>query len=138
MNTNDNKAALAPQVISTDTTTLGEIVDLQNASKHKVAVQFGPVTDGDYQIVIEHGNDSGLSDAADVDATDQVRGNRYNEAIANAADKDVFEFELLRKFKRFARVKVISANTTVGALIAAQWVEWDLSNSKPNDKNKVA
>lgn len=138
MNKSQNIAALEPQVISTDTTTLGEIVDLHDGNKHKVAVQFGPVTDGDYQLVIEHGDDPGLSDAADVDATNQIRGNRYDEAIANAADKDIFEFELLRKFKRFARLKVISANTTSGTLIAAQWVLMDLSGSKPNNKNKVA
>lgn len=136
MNKDQNIVALAPQSITTDTTTVGEIVDLKGAAKHKFAVIFGVVTDGDYDFIIEHGDDAGLSDAADVDAATQIRGNLYNTPVTPLVN-EVYEFELLSKFKRFARLKVVSDNTSSGANIAAVASLMKLSGSMPNDKNPV-
>lgn len=135
MNKTNTPIALAPQAITSSTTTLGEIIDLADTEKHFFAVQLGVFTDGTYTFVIEHGNETNLSDAADVVEADQIRGNLYNTAIAPSGDKRVYIWELLSKFKRFARLKVISASVTSGTLIGATVVERRLKTSFDNDRN---
>jgi len=134
VNTTNTKIAIPAQEIASDTTTLGEIIDLQDVEMITFAAAIADFTDGTYQFVIEHGEDSGLSDAADVDVTDQVRGNLYNTAIAPSADNRVYRFQLL-KFKRFARLKVISAGTTVGTFLSATAELMRLRGSLANAQN---
>ena len=98
--------------------------------------QFGDFTDGTYAFLIEHGDDSGLSDAAAVDPTDQIRGNLYNTAIT-PIDNQVLRWQLL-KFKRFARLSVVSASTSTGTLLAASAELSRLRGSLANDTNVTA
>ena len=122
------------QAIATDTATNGEIIDLQDVGMVDFVAMIADFTDGDYAFKIQHGDDSGLSDAADVDATDQIRGNLYNEAITPSEDNRVYRWQLL-KFKRYARLVVTSDNTSTGTLLSASAELNDLRGSLNNDLN---
>jgi len=136
VNKNNTKVALAAQAIASDTTTVGEIIDLQDVEMVDFVGLFGDFTDGTYAFLIEHGDESNLSDAAAVDPVNQIRGNLYNTAIV-PVDKQVVRFQLL-KFKRFARLSVISASTTSGTLLAASAELSMLRGSLDNDTNVTA
>ena len=58
--------ALKIQEITTNTTTDGEIIDMQGFDSVTFLFQTGTVTDGDYTVLIQEGDDSGLSDNTDV------------------------------------------------------------------------
>lgn len=131
-----NIAIAIPPALVGDGAVVGPIVDLQDTQKHFLAVTVGALVDGDITVLIEDGDDSGLSDAAAVDADTQIRGNLYGVAITPSAANRVYYFELLKKFKRYARVTITGANITGTSLgLSASFVERRLSDSFGNDRN---
>lgn len=135
MNKTNVTIAIPPALVG-DGAVVGPVVDLQGTEKHFLAVTVGAYTDGDITVLLEDGDDSGLSDAAAVTAADQVRGNLYNVAITPSAANRVYKFELLSKFKRYARATVTGANITGTSLgLSASFVERRLDSTDSNDSN---
>lgn len=97
--------------ITTDTTTVGAILDFQGIVRALFNVFTFTVTDGDYEFKLFHGDDSGLSDEAEVLASD-ILGTIPNY-VADTDDNKVETFEY-RCRKRYGRIKIVSTNTTVG------------------------
>ncbi len=109
--------ALDAAVITTDTTTVGNIIDTQGYEAIEFVIQSGTVTDGTYTPLIEEGDDSGLSDAAAV-ADSGLLGTEAAAAFA-AADDDAVKRVGYRGGKRYVRLSMVSAGTTAGAAFMA-------------------
>ena len=100
--------------IATDTTTVGNIIDLAGFASLVFSLVTGTVSDGDYTLVIEHGDDSALSDAATVASTDLIGG--LPSFTADTDDNLSKDVGYVGK-KRYVRASIVSANTTSGAFI---------------------
>ena len=107
----DSKAliALANQDITTDTTVNGAIIDTAGFTGLEFLFASGTITDGAYAISLVHGDDSGLSDAADVPAAEEL-----GVAAYVAADDDLPKRLGYIGKKRFVRTKHVSTGTTAG------------------------
>lgn len=106
------------QSISTDTTTNGEIIDLQGFEACTFVFQTGTVTDGDYTVLIQEGDDSGLSDAAAVADADLVGTEADASFSADTDDNKVSSIGYIGS-KRYVRFNVVSTNTSTGATVGA-------------------
>lgn len=114
------------QTISSDTTTNGDIIDLQGFDSCTFLFQTGTVTDGDYTVLIQEGDDSGLSDAAAVADADLTATEASVSFTADTDDNVVSKIGYIGS-KRYVRFNVVSANTTSGAVVGAQAVLGDAS-----------
>jgi len=101
--------------ISTDTTTVGNIIDTAGNEAVDIALVTGTITDGDYVLSLEHGDDSGLSDAAVVAATD-LDALVSTVAIAAADDNTAKSIGYVGK-KRYVRINVVSTSTSTGGTV---------------------
>lgn len=117
----NQKVALKTRAISTDTTTVGEIIDMQGFESLELLIQAGTLTDGDYTPLVEDGDDSGLSDAAAV-SDDFLLG---TEAVAKleAGDDDKVSKIGYIGGKRFVRLSLVSDNTSTGGTLGATAVQ---------------
>lgn len=104
----------APIVIATDTTTVGAIIDTKNYESMTFLLNSGVVTDGAYAILVEDGDDSGLSDAAAVD-DEFLIGTEANAAFA-LTDDGVSKTLGYNGHKRFVRLSIVSTSTATGGL----------------------
>lgn len=109
--------AFTTQAVTTDTTTAGAIIDTQGFSSLLFVMLAGTLTDGTYTPLIEHGDDSGLSDAAAV-PDDQLNGTEAGAAFA-ATDDDVTKSIGYVGDKRYVRLSLVSASTTSGGTLSA-------------------
>lgn len=102
--------ALAVQDITTNTTTVGAIIDTLGFESLEYFITSGTITDGAYALKLEEGDDSGLSDAADVPAAN-VLG-----ALTGfvAADDDTVKRVGSVGKKRYQRLSIVSTGTTTG------------------------
>ena len=103
------------QLINTDTTTSGEIIDMQGFDSLLFSIHAGTITAGIITPVIEHGDASNLSDAADV--PDVNLRPTEAEAAFIATDDNVVKRIAYTGSKRFVRIKLTtasSADLTVG------------------------
>ena len=105
------EVALNSQDITTDTTTVGNIIDTQGFESLEYVIQSGVITDGAYALVLEQGDDSGLSDAAVV-PTDEVLG--VLTGFVAADDNAAKRVGSIGK-KRFQRLSIASTSTSTGA-----------------------
>ena len=133
MNTTNTKVALPAQVIASDATFNGEVIDLQDVEMIVFAVAIGAFVTGDVAVKLQHGDADDLSDAVDVDADDQARGNLYDVAITPSAANRVYRYQLL-KFKRYARV-VVTTSDSADYSVAATAELMRLRGSLANDQN---
>jgi hypothetical protein len=107
--------ALEPQAISSDTTTTGAIIDTADFDGGVYfAVDVYAYTDGTYVLKIEDGDDSGLSDAADV-ATAQLVYGSLPSLTAAIAEGGVLAKEGVHSTKRYLRASIVSTSTATGA-----------------------
>jgi hypothetical protein len=102
--------ALDVGTISSDTTTVGNIIDTAGFEGLEFSIQSGTITDGAYALLLEEGDDSGLSDAAAV-PSDNTLGVLTGFAAAN--DDSVLRVGSIGK-KRYQRLSVVSTGTTTG------------------------
>lgn len=102
--------ALANQNITTDTTTVGAIIDTAGFESCEFIVASGTLTDGAYALKLEQGDDSGLSDAADVPAA-EILGVLTGFA---ATDDDTTKRVGTIGKKRYQRLSIVSTATTTG------------------------
>lgn len=105
-----SEIALANQNITTDTTTVGAIIDSKGFESLEFIIASGTITDGTYTLILEEGDDSGLSDAAVVPA-DEVLGVLTGFV---AADDDTTKRVGSIGKKRYQRLSILSAATTTG------------------------
>lgn len=109
--------SLAAQTINSNTTTVGAIIDTAGFESVEFSVQVGTITDGAYALVLEQGDDSGLSDAAAV-PSDEVLGDLTGFVAAD--DDSVKRVGSIGK-KRYQRLSIVSTGVTTGAAgVAAQ------------------
>lgn len=116
-NSVEQKSALDIQAISTDTTTVGNIIDLANVEAVEFFIAAGTITDGLYAILLEHGDDSGLSDAAAVPDS-QLLGTEALAAFGTADDDKVSRIGYIGD-KRFVRLSLVSTATATGGTLGA-------------------
>lgn len=110
----DERIALNTQVIASDTTTAGVIIDTQGYESVEFIVQAGVVTAGDVTPLLEDGDDSGLSDAAAVAADF-----RLGSLVLLDTSNTLTRFGYVGK-KRYVKLSVVtanSANLTVGGTV---------------------
>ena len=109
--------ALAAQTISTDTTTVGAIIDRKGFEAVTIAMAAATLTDGTYTPLLEEGDDSGLSDAAAVADADLI-GTEAGEAFAATDDNTVKTLGYIGT-KRYVRLSIVSASTSSGGALSA-------------------
>ena len=105
--------ALNVQVINTDTTTNGAIVDTAGYESVTLVTFSGTLTDGAYQFVLADGDNSALSDAATVTAANLIGS---SPAFALADDNECARFGY-RGGKRYVRVSCVSTSTSSGGTL---------------------
>ena len=109
------------QAIVSDTTTVGEIIDTEGYESLEYLIETGTLTDGDYQVLLQEGDDSGLSDAATLPTVDTI-------GPLPVFDEDTDDDKILRVGsvgkKRYQRLSIVSTNfASAGVLmIGAQAV----------------
>lgn len=109
--------ALNFQTISTNTTTVGAIIDTAAFYSLTFAIQSGTITDGAYAIKIEEGDAADLSDAVVVPA-DFILGSLAGAGFVAANDNAVHKVGYVGK-KRYARLSVVSTSVTTGGAFGA-------------------
>jgi len=100
--------------ISSSTTTVGNIIDTAGFESTTFVQAIGTLTDGTYTLLIEDGNDSGLSDAAAV-ADDFLIG---TEAATVLSVSDTNSRIGYVGKKRYVRASIVSATVTIGVAAA--------------------
>ena len=108
--------ALNPQTISSDTTTAGAIIDMQGYEALEFFIQSGTITTGVFTPLLQHGDDSGLSDVATV-PSDFVLGTIADATftVAAADDNAVKKIGYVGK-KRYVRLSIVTTSTGNGAI----------------------
>ena len=107
--------ALNFQTINTDTTTNGNIIDTQGYLGLTFIMQAGTVTLGDVTMKIEHGDDSGLSDAAEVSDTFLI-GTEALSILDAANEVSRIGYVGKKRYVRLSAVTANSANLQVGSI----------------------
>lgn len=109
--------AFEPQAISSNTTTTGAIIDTADFDMGiYFAVDIYAYTDGTFTLKIEDGDDSGLSDAADVSTTQLVYGS-LPALTAAIAEGGILAKEGIHSTKRYVRASIVSTGVTTGASV---------------------
>lgn len=111
-NVNDVKA-MNHQEITTDTTTAGIIIDTKGYESIEFLILSAVITDGVFTVLLEDGDDSGLSDNAAV-ATELTLG-----ALPSF---DLDDDNVLKRVgciakKRYVRLSLVSTGTTLGGFL---------------------
>lgn len=106
----DDLVALDSAAISTDTTTVGNIIDSVGFESLEFLVHAKTITDGAYALLLEEGDASNLSDAAAVPAEETLG------ALTGfvAADDDTVKRVGSIGKKRYQRLSIVSTGTTTG------------------------
>ena len=109
--------ALAPVAITSNTTTVGLIIDLQGFNSATMQFMTGVLTDGDYVFLLQEGDDASLSDASAVADADLI-GTEADMSFTD--DTDDAQTAILGYIgtKRYIRASIISTGTTTGALVS--------------------
>lgn len=107
--------ALDNQEIVSDTTTVGNIIDSQGFESLDFSIQAGTLTDGAQAVILEEGDDSGLSDAAAVDSS-HIIGTL--PSFVDTEDDAVKHVGYVGK-KRYVRLSVVSTGSTTSAFYSA-------------------
>jgi len=110
----DDRVALTSQTIATDTTTAGAIIDTAGFESLEYIVQSGTITDGAYALLLEEGDDSGLSDAAAVSADDTLGA---LTGFTATDDDATIRVGSIGK-KRYQRLSIVSTSTTSGGVFS--------------------
>lgn len=118
----DAVVAFDTQLIASDITTVGNIIDMKGKLAIDFAILSGVLTDGDYTVILEEGDDSGLSDAANIPAA-RLLGGQGPAGVAlpkfELTDDDTIFRVGFFKLKRFVRLSLLSDNTTTGGTLGA-------------------
>ena len=111
------ETAFNTSAISSDTTTSGNIIDMQGFGSIEFVIQSGTLTDGTYTPLIQEGDESNLSDATAVGDADLL-GTEADAAFIASEDNTVKKVGYIGN-KRYVRLSIVSASTTSGGTISA-------------------
>ena len=114
------QSALAPQDISSNTTTNGANIDTTGWQAVLFLLMIGNYTDGDYDVTVQHADDDGNGSPdtwADVDDADLLPAGGA-EAGAQLAAAGISKVGY-RGEKKWVRIQVDSTNVSTGATAAA-------------------
>jgi len=111
----DDRVALTNQEITSDTTTVGEIIDTSGFESIEFIIQSGTITDGAYALLLEEGDDAALADAA-VLSSELTLGSLTGFV---AADDDVTKRVGSIGKDRYQRLSIVSTSTTSGGFFSA-------------------
>lgn len=100
--------------IASDTTTVGNIIDTLGFESVTLIQALGAYTDGNYTLLIEDGDDAGLSDAAAV-ADDFLIGTEASTVLSAA--NGISRIGYAGK-KRYVRASIVSDTVTTGVASA--------------------
>jgi hypothetical protein len=109
------------QAISSNTTTAGSIIDTSGFESVTFIQAIGAYTDGTYTLLIEDGDDSGLSDAAAV-ADDFLIGTEAATDLSAANSSSMIGYN---GKKRYVRASIVSTSVTTGATAGCVVVRGD-------------
>lgn len=102
--------AVKPQVVSSNTTTVGTIIDLAGYETCEFAIAYGTMPDADIVPLLEEGDASNLSDAAAV-ADGDLLGTEAEAGATQTTDEVVNKLGY-RGGKRYVRLSLVSTSTT--------------------------
>jgi hypothetical protein len=104
---------------SGNTAKVGEIIDCQDAGAVEYLIQTGSLSDADatFTVLVEEGDNSALSDAATVAATDLL-GTAAGASFIFSDDNKIAKIGYIGS-KRYTRLTVTPANNTGVVLISA-------------------
>ena len=111
------EVALDTSTISTDTITVGNIIDMQGYGSVEFVMQSGALTDGVYTPLIEEGDAANLSDAAVVAAADLL-GTEAAAVFTLTDDNAVNKIGYVGN-KRYVRLSIVSAGAITGGMLSA-------------------
>lgn len=111
--------ALAPQAITSDTTTTGATIDTQGFASVEFAIASGVLTDGTYTPAIYESDDSGMSGETAVTAAGDLLGTIAGVTYTAGAPDSTVKKIGYRGSKRYVRLKIASTGTTSGGLMGA-------------------
>lgn len=114
---------ISPAAAVTDNTAfVSQILDTQGFNMHEFIVQLGSIADADvtFTILVEDGDDSGLSDAASV--ADAFLLGTEAPAFLFSDDNKTFKIGYIGP-KRYVRVTITPANNTGNIFLAAIWLQ---------------
>lgn len=114
----DDRVALVHQAIAADTLVDGEIIDTLGFESLEYIVQVGTLTTGTVGFIIQEGDDSGLSDAANVSA-EETLGSLTGFIVSD--DDTTKRVGSIGK-KRYQRFSILPANTAAIDFISASAV----------------
>lgn len=129
----DQMVALKPQTIATDTTTVGETIDLADAGAVEFNLVFGNSTDGDYEVNLFESDDSGMSGEVEITDTTRILGNLLGTAIT-AVSLASYNWGIVKDL-RYVRAKVISTSTSSGSDLSIICSQGKLRGSLETDRN---
>jgi hypothetical protein len=109
-------SALNITAISSDTTTVGNIIDMQDQQSLEFVLFSGTITTGVFTPKIEEGDNSSLTDAAVV-SSDYLIGTLADATftVAAADDNACKKIGYVGK-KRYVRLSVVTTSTGVGTI----------------------
>jgi len=112
-------AAIAPQNVTTNTALVSSIIDTQGFDSLEFLIATGSLADVDatFTVLVEDGNDSGLSDAAAV-ADASLLGTEATAGFQFNNDNEVRKIGYVGG-KRYARLTITPANNAGDAYISA-------------------
>jgi len=110
-------SAFDSAAISTNTTTNGNIIDMQGFHALEFIMQSATLTDGTYTPLVEAGDASDLSDAIAV-ADAELLGTEANATFSDNEDDSVKLIGYIGN-KRYVRLSFVSTGVTTGGTLAA-------------------
>lgn len=113
-----DSVGLDSQTISTDTTTLGNIIDMQGYESCEFILISGTITDGAYAVTLLEDDAAGMGSAAAVSSDHQL-----GDADFALADDDTSKRMGYIGKKRYVRVKIVSTATTSGGVFAGVCIQ---------------
>jgi len=113
------KQLIAPQAVSDNTAVVSAIIDTAGYPYVEIGLLTGSIADADatFAVLVEDGDDSGLSDAAAV-ADANLQGTEAEAAFQFDDDNEVRRIGL-RPQKRYAQVTITPTGNASAAQIAA-------------------
>lgn len=113
----NNKVALNYGAISTNTTTVGSIIDTKNFESLEFIIYSGTITDGTFTPKLEAGDEADGSDFAEVDEA-FILGTIANATFTGANDNATKRIGFVGH-DRYVRLSLVSTSVTSGGSLGA-------------------
>ena len=125
-------AAFVPQTIVNDTPVVGNIIDMQGYKSLEFVILLGQILDSNatFTVLVEEGNDSGLSDATVVADTDLL-GTEVAAGFQFDSDNEIRQIGYIGN-KRYVRMTIAATNNTLDCDIAVLAVQGHAHNVPVN------